>query len=169
MEAPIVCEGSARVNDAFDMLLLHVKPRPAFAILGSAMVVLAVAACFLPQRTPDGHTGSPSIGLPVALAFLALYAFVYVPWNVRRLFRQNPLRNMSCRYEVADTGLTLKSERGETRFLWSDFRRWRSNRKVLLLYLTDASFIGLPARLFRSHDKYLDLQGLVARHVGKSA
>lgn len=167
MDPPIVCEGSAQLNDAFDTLLLHVKPRPAFAIIGATLVVLAVAACFLPQRTPNGRQAAPSMGLPVALGFLALYAFVYVPWNLRRLYRQNPLKNISCRYEAADTGITLRSARGETRFLWSDFRRWRRNRKVLLLYLTDASFIALPARLFTIPNDYLKCQGLVAQHLGK--
>ena len=169
MRESIVCEGTFERSDAIDMLLLHVKPRPWFAVVGSALVVLAIAACFLPHRTPDGRTEEPSLFLPAILVFLALYAFLYVPWNVYRLYQQHPMRMLSSRVEASDGGLTIKSERGEARLSWSDFRRWRSNSKVLLLYMTDANFVTFPARLFAADGAYGEFRELVAKHLGKAA
>src|SRR5690242_11836458 len=121
----IVCEGIQQPSDAMDVLLLHVKPRPVFAVLGSLLLVGAVAVCVVSLRAKD-----PSYLMPSLLAYLALHAFVYVPWSVRRRSNQNPLRGLSSRCEATNSGLTFSSERGQVRLLWSDFRRWRSNAKV---------------------------------------
>ena len=157
----IVCEGIQRPSDAMDVLLLNVKPRPVFAVLGSLMLMGALVVCVVSLRAKE-----PSYLLPSLLVYLALYAFVYVPWNVRRLASQNPLKGLSSRCEVTDAGLTFSSERGQLRMLWTDFRRWRCNAKVTLLYATDSSLFPFPAHYFTTNGTYLEFRALVAKHLG---
>jgi hypothetical protein len=150
------------------MLKLHIKPRPVFAILGIVLLVLAVVACFLPNRTVSGRVQEPSGILPAMLVFLAAYAFLYVPWNVRRLYLQNATKDHPLAIEATDEGITFRSSRGQASLPWSDFRHWRGNDKVVLLYETDASFFGVPAHFFANPETYVAFQGLVGRHLRKA-
>jgi hypothetical protein len=102
------------------------------------------------------------------LAFLAVYAFIYVPWNVRRLYHQNATRDVPLTVEATEDGVTFRSSRGEARLPWSDLRHWRGNDKVVLLYKTDAFFFGVPAHFFSDAEGYAAFQSLVGRHLRKT-
>lgn len=92
----------------------------------------------------------------------------FLPWSAERAFKHSPFQGMPTRTEVSPLGVTQTSERGEQRLLWSDFRTFRTNSKVTLLYLRGAGLAVLLAARFTPAD-YERVQAIVRNSVGSNA
>jgi hypothetical protein len=62
---------------------------------------------------------------------------------------------------VSENGLDFRSENGHIRLPWSDYRKWKENDTLYLLYPGDGMFFGMiPKRFFQSQgdvDKFREI------------
>ena len=100
-----------------------------------------------------------------ALAGVVL-RWLYLPWEARRTFRRQPLARIERGLELRSDGLWTFSDRGETMLLWSDFIKWRVNRRVMLIWLGPRLYMVVPARLAALGFAYDELQERLRREVG---
>lgn len=90
-------------------------------------------------------SGSLVEALPVVLIGSALWFWMMMrwmlPWQWSRIHRQQ--RDLHGEHRVTWTpeALHYDSPMGGTRTQWADFRRWRENKTVILLYRSDAIFL----------------------------
>ncbi|MBK1790236.1 YcxB family protein [Persicirhabdus sediminis] len=98
------------------------------------------------------------------LLWLYLY---YLPKQAKKQFAQ--LKKLGCkaRYTIDQDGFELESENGRVRQKLENLHAWKSNDRVLLVYLSDWQFMILPRRFFASDDDYQWLQESLSTHLGK--
>lgn len=135
---------------------LHIRPRPIFAIIGIMLLGVALAALYASR--------SWSIGL--ALLFVSLILFVYMPFKARRQFREYKALSERTVIELRDDGIYIRRENGEGLVPWSHLIKWRSNDKLLLLYPTSQLFYPLPSHFFQSSESFHDFVALVKTRLG---
>ncbi|MGD0720528.1 MAG: YcxB family protein [Roseiarcus sp.] len=104
-----------------------------------------------------------------AIGGLAQWA-VYVPWRARRIYGRYPLADRPRRFSLDREGLRIGTERGEILMSWTDFTRWRANRKTILLYTSPGgAFVPVPARLAALGFPIAALESALAREVGPAS
>ncbi len=98
-----------------------------------------------------------------------LYYYVLLPTKVRNRYEQFLYMFASFEREITPAGLISTDENGQTEDQpWQDFQRWKENRDLLLLYLTDTEFIIIPRR-FCSPDQMDVMHGyLRENHVAQA-
>jgi hypothetical protein len=131
-----------------------------------ALLLLLGLVAFLPAKPGQVDPLPRWALLPATLVFLAAYFFLFVPWNVRRVLLQSATCNLPVQYVADGRGLHIASARGNASFPWSDFRRWRANANVTLLFLTDAHMFLIPRRLFVCDEDFLAFKDMVETYLG---
>jgi hypothetical protein len=131
---------------------LHMRP----STVGSSAVyvllgffVLAALASMAFSVGSAGFSDSWPFFLPplLVIAILPLYFYVFLPRRVRRLFEQHKELSAPVEHEITPEGLITKSQYGNSNRPWSIFSKWRENKDLLMLYVTDIQFVMIPKRL----------------------
>jgi hypothetical protein len=136
-------------------------------VVGVAFL-LAIIACGQMIRganTPESAGFVLACGVLGAIIGVVILRLAYVPWQSRKVFReQETLRRP---FEVTwDAGtLTRRSATGETRTPWSDFIRWKEDGGLFLLYHSDGAFQVLPKRVLGDAAAVAIFRGLLEQHV----
>lgn len=137
-------------DDCLDALRLNLKPRPWVAVLGWLIAALVLLVLGLSTRAAlQGRAQWDNLLSALAIAFLLTWYWLYLPWRVRRLYRQQ--RSLHEAFTVvldADAGLRFESARGQGLLPWSHIGRWRESRSLFVLYESDALVHILPKRFF---------------------
>ncbi len=122
---------------------------------GQLLVVIAVLSLiggYASAMVPDiAAQGRGVIGyylwLPILIvAAILFYYYVQLPRRIRRIYEQQ--REMSSPFDHAITasGLATSNQYGHLDRPWEDFRKWKENKDLLLLYLSDVQFVLIPKR-----------------------
>jgi YcxB-like protein len=125
---------------------VHLRPRPLLKTSGW-FLLLFLAAGLLVAAFRVGHSGSsypPFLALVAAATYLALVFLVWRPWRLRRLYRQHAHPGRPFDFSAGSSAVELRSERGHTVIPWTDFRKWKEGKRVILLYHNDALFNIIP-------------------------
>lgn len=69
--------------------------------------------------------------------------------------------------EITDDGVIISSpDHGEWKVSWADAHKWKSNDKIILVYLSDRMFRMFPRRWFTFDADYQDLKNLLLKTIG---
>ena len=49
--------------------------------------------------------------------------------------------------EISESGIQVENSMSRATRTWDMFTKWKENKNVLMIYISDAAFIMLPARL----------------------
>ncbi len=142
-------------KDYLDASRLHMRPVGArrvarWSVIGlvAAVFICTVLLWILGELTPE-IVKSWSYLLPVVAAAVGLYLlsyYVYLPWNTRRIFLQQKEYAAPFEIEITPQALLAYSQYGYSNRPWADYRKWRQDEKLLLLYLSDVQYTVIPKR-----------------------
>jgi hypothetical protein len=148
---------------------LHMKPRRGFAIIGSTLIILAlgIIALELQKFFMHGDGLTTVLVLGAILVYFALYFFVWIPHQMKKLFDQQKLAQTECQMEISDECLVSRASYGESKIPWPSFHKWKATSDMILLYQSDALYHVFPARMFPSPGDFKAFQSILAEHLGK--
>ena len=154
-----------RPEDCRRAVYLHLRPRPGYGVAGTLILALAALGVIQKIFSPDPWSSSTFVPL-ASLAFLAVFFFVALPWQATRQFKQNRFLTHATEYRIDETGLHAQSDLGTTEIPWDHLHKWKENRRLILLYPTDATYFLFPRRLFAPAD-WEEFRALAAKHLKK--
>ena len=154
-----------RPEDYRRAVYLHLRPRPVFAVAGVLMLALVVLALVLMIRSHPPWDPIMLV-LPGCLVYLAVVFFVLIPWRATKQFKQNRFLAHATDYRIDETGLLVQSDLGTTKIPWDHLHKWKENKRLILLYPTDATYFLFPRRLFTSAE-WEEFRTLAAQHLKK--
>ena len=129
---------------------LHLRPSRMGQIIQYALIgVFIVAVGFMVFAYPgtDLKWFWAILGYILFVAVLvALYYYVFFPRHVRQLFEQSKELAAPMEHEITPTGLITTSAYGCSERPWGIFRKWKEDKDLLMLYITDGQFIMIPKR-----------------------
>ena len=106
----------------------------------------------------------------VALPLILIATVVMtIPWHAKRTFRLYKALSERFSVDTRPEGLYFRRTNGESLLPWDHIVKWRSNRKVLILYPTTNIYHLIPARLFTDSDAYKAFAKMLEEHVGCAA
>ncbi len=120
----------------------------------AALVV--VVGGFLSVMIPDVAANGPAIvwtyiWLPVVIVAAAgLFYYVVIPRGMRKLYEQHAEMSAPFDYEITQGRLMVTNGYGHADHPWGAFQKWKENRDLFLLYLSEAQFIIVPKRFCTS-------------------
>lgn len=143
--------GQLTPEDYLQAVHLNMRPgRLAAAVLYIllGLLVLGILAGIYPALAAGGLVESMTFLLPllVIILFIALYYFVLFPRRVRQIYEQQKEMTAPFEHEITPDGLITSNQYGYANRPWANFRKWRENKDLFLLYLSDLQFILLPKR-----------------------
>ena len=162
----ITIRQDVRPEDCRRAVYLHLRPRPGYGVAGTLILSLAALGAVQKIFSPDPWTSSTFVPL-ASLAFLAVFFFVVLPWQATRHFKQNRFLTHATEYRIDEAGLLVQSDLGTTKIPWDHLHKWKENRRLILLYPTDAAYFLFPRRLFAPAE-WEEFRALAAQHLKKS-
>ncbi|QXT34755.1 YcxB family protein [Sphingomonas sanguinis] len=78
--------------------------------------------------------------------------YVLLPRRTRRIFAQQKNLHNEVALQWGDGGVSFQSEKGSSKFAWSDFIRIAENRNAIILLQSDALFNFIPKRVLSADD-----------------
>jgi len=147
---------------------LAMRPRRVFAVLIAVWLVIALSAFAWALYTllTCGEELTTVLFLGVALSFLALYFFLFLPRRLCRLYEQQKLLHGEFTAEISDEHLVFRTAYGESKIPWSVFHKWKSARDIVLVYHSDLMVSVFPARWFASASDFQAFQDILSKHLG---
>lgn len=135
--------------DYLAAIRLGIKPRPVLAAIGSILALVGLFGLFLIVRSVLQMRASWNelIGI-FALSFFPVWYWVYLPWWVNRLFRQQRSLHEPYSIDLERDGLRFQTSNGEALLPWNHVHRWRESKSVFSLYQSDTLFHIIPKRSF---------------------
>jgi hypothetical protein len=73
--------------------------------------------------------------------------FIVIPINTKKYFYQDKELQIPFIMEIENETLTLKNEESVSIRKWIDFIKWRKDKNIIMLYISDIKFIMLPKRM----------------------
>lgn len=134
-------------DDFSKAAFLHLRPRPALAVLLTLMLVFCVVALIMSLATMEEPDWTIYAMLFV-FVYLVLRFLVILPYRAKKQFSQNRFakREAECRFD--EEGLHTKSEIDTSDIPWDNFHAWKESKRLVLLYITDRNYLVFPRRLF---------------------
>jgi hypothetical protein len=153
-------------GDYIDARFLHLRPRPLFKWIGLSLVGVAIFVCvngFLNVSESDAPW-NPFIIL-AALLYFTLFYGVWIPLGTKRLFLQQKTLQEPYEVDISDEAFSASSRHGQTTMVWKDFHKYKTNKRIILLYQSDALFHMFPMRWF-SGDQFREFQEILRANLG---
>ncbi len=92
---------------------------------------------------------------------------VTVSRRTARIYAQTKELHWPYTMEITDDGVIISSpDHGEWKVSWADAHKWKSNDKIILVYLSDRMFRMFPRRWFTFDADYQDLKNLLLKTIG---
>ena len=154
-----------RPEDCRRGIYLHLRPRPVLGVAGILMLALVALALALKFRSPTPWDLS-TLMLVGCMAYLAVYFCVVIPWRTTKHYRQNRFLAHPAEYRIDEIGLHAQSDLGTMEIPWDHLRKWKENKRMILLYPTDATYFLFPRRLFTA-EEWEEFRALAAQHLKK--
>ena len=143
---------------------LHVRPRPAYAVIGVAILAGAIWALWFSFSSPRLQ-GNGWL-LAGSLAAMAGFA-IWMRLKVGRTYRQHRAMHREIRLEPVETGLVGETETGRGTTPWGDFLKWKEGKGLFLLYVSDEMFHIVPKRFVQSESDVSLFRDMLAAKVIK--
>lgn len=139
-----------------------------YVLLGETviLVVLVLLALLAPTA------GLVDLALIVgALLLFTLLVLLWLPNRLlerqgRKLYAQQTTLHLPYAVDVSDEALTFTNERGATRSLWSDFRKWKHDGGMVVLYPADNLMQMVPLRGLPTEAARAEFLALVQARLG---
>jgi hypothetical protein len=158
---PVRARGTFEVADHLAAQRLHYRLqgqqlRPVFKVLLGFLAVAYLAAAISDIFFAQSWRGAAAlIGVPLGMWLLL---GVYLPYTVRKTFRQQARFVVPSEYEISPAEFHVKNEFAELRVPLDSFVRWRANRQMILLYWTKGTFQIIPRRFLENEQDFQRLQ-----------
>ena len=161
----IEAKGTITAEDYVRAQRLHLRPRPLFRVLDLLLACLFAFAFVAASWAAHvgGYTGFPLI-LGVCAAYLALFFFVWLPFQARRMYKQQKTLHVPFTFRLDETGLRIESELGSTVLPWAMLHRWKENKHLFLIYHAANLFTPVPKRL-QSPEAALSMRSFLQEHL----
>jgi hypothetical protein len=158
-------------RDFVSACFVHMRARRSIAVLGFAVLALALLAEGLAAYKWMRHGGSPWSLIVLNLALILVFAYFvwYIPWRARRTFRLFKAASEPFTLGLTPEGLRWESSLGGTLVPWPHIHRWREGRELFLLYPADILFYVVPKRFFDSSDQVAAFRSALETHKGPAA
>jgi len=156
----VIAEGTLNEADCVDAKWLHLR-RPAVL----AFFLFYVAAADLIMWMVHAPWWVLAVLPPLLVATLVMT----VPWQAKRAFRLYKAMSERFSVDARPEGLFFRRTNGESLLPWDHIVKWRSNRKVLVLYPTTNIYHVMPARLFADSAAYEAFAKMLEERVGCAA
>jgi hypothetical protein len=150
-----------RPSKSFRLVLCCLLPP---AVLGQAYLVHEWI-----RGSPLIKNDSPLAFLVLFITFLALAWYVGVPWQARRIFKQQKTLHVRIVFHFDTEGVRAESPHGASNIPWSHFRKWKANGRVLVLFQSDVLMTLVPLRALPDAASRDALLALVENGVGPKA
>lgn len=159
--------GQITQKDYVRAQLLHLRPRPAIAVVGVVIAVIAIGlAAWQVYRWSTGElAAAEAMGLPTAVVALMGYFAVLLPWRFRKSYRTARALHEPVEMELTDVGLLGRSQYGEARLPWKLFHRFKENQHLFVVYQSDALMHILPKRLLEAPDSVDAVREVLKREI----
>ncbi len=112
------------------------------------------------------------VSVLVFLAIVLVSGFLLqrllIPWQTRRFYQQHKSLQRPRKVSWDDDFLMTQSSEFNSRTPWTDFHKWRENKQVITLYVTDRMFHILPKRVL-DQSQLADIGRLVRRKIAPKA
>jgi hypothetical protein len=117
-----------------------------------AMLAAIIAIVNSVASWAEGDTASRILMTSVGGAILgpvlvcAIWGANYflIPWRMRRLLRQQRVKEGPHRWRWEPEGLALTSPNGQVSYAWTELHRLVEGRHAYLLFFNDAQYLALP-------------------------
>jgi hypothetical protein len=154
---------SVTERDHYEAQRLHATPSGVKAF--GFVLVAAVFALYLHEEVgvSSGILLGACIGAVVGV--LGFY-FVFLPFKCARIYRQQRNLQIPFQFSWDDEGVFMKNEMAEGKTKWSDFRKYKQNKSVIMLYHSDALFNLVPKSAFSDAGQLADFMAHVERIRG---
>ena len=162
----IEIEGKLEPDDYVKAQFLHMRPGRAWQLIGTFVLLLMLWGLWLEWSDPSAKHDWLDYVLLGAVFYVPAFIFLFIPWNARRIFRQQKSMQREFTMRFDETGHYAKNETTESSTPWSDFPQWKENKHLFLIYISDPLFICLPKRLFAPGDSDR-FRELIAEHIGE--
>jgi len=156
----VIAEGTLTEADCVDAKWLHFR-RP--SVLMFFLLYLAAPDLLM------WMIQAPLWVLAVIPPVLVATAAMTIPWHAKRAFRMYKAMSEHFSVDSRPDGLFFRRTNGEALLPWDHIVRWRSDRKVLILYPTTNLYHVLPARLFVDSEGYEAFAKMLEEHAGHAA
>ena len=153
-------------KDFQNALVLYARMTPKRWLL--LVVVVALVLAFFSYSVPDWDDRLAAIvsaAIGGALAY-AIGRFIYLPWLAGRQYSRQPLAKIENVVSLRPDGLNFSSDRGEMRFLWSDFIGWRADDRMVIVFRGHRLLMMVPTRLAAEGFPIEALKRALAAHIG---
>lgn len=107
-----------------------------------------------------------SIELLVALLFVAVAAGYFIVFLPYWLYRTNPLFQHPITVQFSDEGVIVTTLDGTWQSTWASFNRWRSNRRVIIIFNRGGSLVIIPSTWFSSDALRHSVTSVLQRMIG---
>jgi len=172
---PIHLETRLTVEDYVDAQRLHMRPARSMRIFLRFTLPPVVAG--LAYLFYDWIRGTPLIKhdwwlgplLPALAALFFLHRYVMVPRLARRLFEQQKSLHHELTFDFDAEGMRVRSPWGVSTIPWSDFRKWKASRRLLVLFQSDVVINLVPLHALPDAATREALLSLVDKGIGPEA
>lgn len=157
--------GSISVSDYLNAQRLH-RGKSVHLIYAVSGIDVAVggALYFLCQQDLGLIVGCAGFG---AIICELVVSALYLPWKVRRIYRQQKDFAYPFTYTWDSEFLEGKGICGQSKRQWSNYVKCKENEKLFLLYHSDVLFEMLPKAWFQDQTKIAEFRRL-AHRAGKT-
>lgn len=160
-------KGALREKDLRVAAWMHIAPRKTYAILGLLVLASAICALWLAFFGSKPDSGWAKWAVLASLVYLPAHFFLYVPYRLRRHFRQFKALQREQLLATTDTGLTTATEDGSATVPWSDLLRWKESNALFMLYVADSTYCLIPKRFFASEADIQGFRGILKSKVAR--
>jgi hypothetical protein len=142
-------KGQLEWTDYLNANLLHLQPDPSSQLF--IYIVMAFFSCAavvgLVLIVGGNLDSAPGVLVFLGVAvLLVLWRYVYLPRHVRHLFSQQKELHLPFELDIDDAGIIHTNELGQVNRPWKMFARWKENRDLFVLYLSDIAILPIPKR-----------------------
>lgn len=155
-----------KVDDHLQAFALHGNRR---CLKFSSALMLASAGLLYGVAASRGVT--PPVWIVVVCSMLVFWvtltlfsAFILLPQKLRKSFAQDNPAKKTTRIEMTPERITFSSEDGSFSMPWTDVRKQKVGKDIILLYTSDLRFFMFPRRFF-TEEEFTEFQAFLENYL----
>jgi hypothetical protein len=147
---------------------LHHRPslRPIFKVLGVTLLLIFIMVFVMRWLYPSRFDTSDFV-LVIFIGLLILQYGVILPLRVKKSYYQNKFHQHETNSQLDDAGIHIKSDLGENHIPWDHFIKWKENKSLIIIYITDLQFLVIPKRCLGSAATVNEVLLLIGNKINK--
>ena len=154
-------------SDYLAAIRLGYKPRPFFAALGVLLALFFLFGLGLVAKSAlMGQSSWTDLGIALCVGYFPGWYYLYLPWRVGKVFKQQRSLREPFSIEFEDAGLRFRTPQSDGLLPWDHLHKWRESKVAFVLYHSDALFNILPKRFFGSPVDESAFREILKRSVG---